>query len=91
MQVGLTEPPQNPGLPNDKTLKLPTLPDKFRPPSLRIGGEESTVGTGPARSYLDLEARPPHVAYPPRPVAGSIADLDVVMDHCDFGRSKVRT
>jgi len=88
LQVGLTEPPQNPGLPNDKTLKLPTLPDKFRSPSLRIGGVESTIGTGPARSYLDLEAQPPHVAYPPRPVAGSIADLDIVMDHCDFGRSK---
>jgi hypothetical protein len=90
LQIGLTESPKNPGIPKDKTLNLPTLPERFRSPSLRIGGIESTAGAGPTRVYLDIQVQPPDVAYPPRPVAGSIADLDIVMDNCDFGRSKVR-
>lgn len=32
---------------------------------------------------------PPNLAYPPRPVPGSVADLDVIMDHCDFSQGKV--
>ncbi|RXW22911.1 hypothetical protein EST38_g2926 [Candolleomyces aberdarensis] len=48
----------------------------------------STKGQGPRRVYVSLEAQPPHVAYPPRPIPGSVADLDVVMAHCDYGKRK---
>ncbi|THH01329.1 hypothetical protein EW026_g1363 [Hermanssonia centrifuga] len=47
-----------------------------------------TVGVGPKRVYLDLHSHPPNVAYPPRPVPGSVADMDVIMDHCDFSTGK---
>jgi WD repeat and SOF domain-containing protein 1 len=40
--------------------------------------------------YLDIQAKPPDTAYPPRPVPGSVADMDIVMDHCDFSTQKVR-
>lgn len=33
---------------------------------------------------------PPNVAYPPRPVPGSVADMDVIMKHCNFSAHKVR-
>lgn len=48
-----------------------------------------TRGVGPKRTYLDLNSQPPNVAYPPRPIPGSVADLDVVMEHCDFSNKKV--
>lgn len=44
---------------------------------------------GAKRVYLDLQAKLPNVAYPPRPVPGSVADLDVIMDYCDFSQNKV--
>lgn len=46
-------------------------------------------GKGPKRTYLDIQSQPPDVAYPPRPVSGSVADMDHIMAHCDFGQSKV--
>ncbi|KAI5475054.1 glycosyltransferase family 32 protein [Pseudohyphozyma bogoriensis] len=59
------------------------------PPSYGDRGR-SFAGAGAGRKYLPLPeyqdvARSP---YPPRPVAGSAIDLDVVMDHCDFGTGK---
>ncbi|KAJ7714932.1 hypothetical protein B0H14DRAFT_3634291 [Mycena olivaceomarginata] len=36
----------------------------------------------------DIQSKPPSVAYPPRPVSGSIADLDVIIEHCDFGEGE---
>lgn len=50
----------------------------------------TTQGIGPARTYLDIGGRRGQVAYPPRPMAGSTADLDILFDHCDFGVDKVR-
>jgi len=47
-----------------------------------------TGGTGPRRVYLDIPK--PNLAYPPRPVPGSVADLDMIMNHCDYDRHKVR-
>lgn len=50
-----------------------------------------------SRHYFDLEApdayslRPVHaesLAYPPRPVPRAAIDLDIVMEHCDFGTGK---
>ena len=81
--IGLTVPPFNPALPPRKVAKIPS---RFRPPAAAIG---ETTGHGPKRVYLDVQARPPNVAYPPRPVPGSVADLDIVMDLCEFP-SKVR-
>ncbi|KIY62073.1 hypothetical protein CYLTODRAFT_384089 [Cylindrobasidium torrendii FP15055 ss-10] len=41
-------------------------------------------GVGPKRVYLDLTKQRPDVAYPPRPVPGSVVDLDIIHRHCDF-------
>lgn len=81
--VGLTVPPPNPALPPRKVAKIPS---RFRPPGAAVS---ETLGHGAKRVYLDVQARPPSVAYPPRPVPGSVADLDIIMDLCEFP-SKVR-
>jgi len=88
-QIGLTHPPQNPALPA-KPRKI--TPSRYRPPAdvITIDTDTDTLGVGPRRVYLDIQSAPPNVAYPPRPVPGSVADMDVVMDHCDFSTSKVR-
>ena len=86
LEIGLTE-----------TLVNPTLPHK--PPALKPSRYLSpdsdnivvdTHGVGPKRVYLDLQSHPPNVAYPPRPVPGSVADMDEIMRHCDFSANKVR-
>jgi len=76
--IGLTVAPLNPALPPRKVAKIPS---RFRPPGAAVG---ETIGHGPKRVYLDIQARPPDVAYPPRPVPGSVADLDIIMDLCEF-------
>lgn len=48
-----------------------------------------TNGHGPDRVYPELRATPPNIAYPPRPATGSIADLDIVMNYCDFSQKQV--
>ena len=85
-QIGLTEEIINPALP---PLKKTTLPSRFRPPP-KVPVTK-TKGIGSKRVYLDIQAQPPNVAYPPRPVPGSVADLDIVMDNCDFSENKVRS
>ncbi|KAI0348387.1 hypothetical protein BDW22DRAFT_83853 [Trametopsis cervina] len=60
-----------------------------RPPTASPGGSE---GVGPERVY----ARPAHAeakwreqgAYPPRPQQGSAADMDMIMDYCDYSQGK---
>ncbi|EMD41993.1 hypothetical protein CERSUDRAFT_90589 [Gelatoporia subvermispora B] len=79
-QLGFTTPPPNPALP---ARKAATIPSRFRSPIV-----SNTVGTGAKRVYPDIQAQPPNVAYPPRPPPGSVADLDVVMDHCDFSTNQ---
>lgn len=81
-QIALTEEPVNPALPPSRKA----LPSRFRPPPRSTF--TSSRGIGSKRVYLDIQARPPNVAYPPRPVPGSVADLDIVMDHCDFSQNK---
>ena len=83
--IGFTVPPLNPALPPRKVAKIPS---RFRPPRAAIS---ETVGHGSKRVYLDIQARPPNVAYPPRPVPGSVADLDIVMNFCDYSTAKVTT
>lgn len=82
-QVGLSAPPLNPALP---PRKVPTIPSRFRPPPGPVA--TTTRGDGPRRVYLDVQSLPPNLAYPPRPVPGSVADLDIIMDHCDFSQGK---
>lgn len=82
-QVGLSSPPLNPALP---PRKVPTIPSRFRPPPGPVA--TTTRGDGPRRVYLDVQSLPPNVAYPPRPVPGSVVDLDIIMDHCDFSQGK---
>lgn len=81
--MNFTTRPLNPALPakNAPIVLQPKIPSET---GLR------TAGHGPKRVYLDIQAKPPNVAYPPRPVPGSVADLDIVMDHCDFSQQKVR-
>ncbi|KDQ63507.1 hypothetical protein JAAARDRAFT_120845 [Jaapia argillacea MUCL 33604] len=79
-QIGFTSPAINPALPPKKPVSLPS---RFRPPFVT-----NSQGIGPKRVYLDIQSQPPRVAYPPRPVPGSVADLDVIMEHCDFTNKK---
>ncbi|KAJ6588431.1 glycosyltransferase family 32 protein [Mycena capillaripes] len=86
-QIGLVEPPLNPALPpKSRTIS----PSRYRPPSTVVGSaaDTDTLGVGPKRIYPDIQSTPPHISYPPRPVPGSVADLDVVMKHCDFSQGK---
>lgn len=87
LQIGLRQELDNPALP---PLSRAKIPSKYRPPPTVKSTVTSTRGTGSKRVYLDIQSRPPNLAYPPRPVPGSIADLDIVMDHCDFTYGKVR-
>ncbi|OCH94781.1 hypothetical protein OBBRIDRAFT_789030 [Obba rivulosa] len=79
-QLGFTTPPLNPALP---ARKAATIPSRFRSPIVT-----NTVGTGAKRIYPDVQAQPPDVAYPPRPPPGGVADLDVVMENCDFSANR---
>ncbi|KAJ7135408.1 glycosyltransferase family 32 protein [Mycena crocata] len=85
-QIGLLDPPLNPALPpKPRTIS----PSRYRPPSNDAGSADTdTLGVGPKRTYLDIQSAPPHVSYPPRPIPGSVVDLDVVMKHCDFSQGK---
>ncbi|KAF5311741.1 hypothetical protein D9619_003462 [Psilocybe cf. subviscida] len=75
-------------------LRLKSIPDNpALPPrrtSLPSQGQYATEtrGTGAKRIYLDIQSAPENIAYPPRPVPGSVADFDVIMDHCDFSEKK---
>lgn len=80
-QVGLRGSLQNPALPRRRT----PIPSQLQPTNLST---TLTDGIGPKRVYIDVQ-NPPNFAYPPRPVPGSIADLDVVMEHCDFSSGNV--
>ena len=85
LQVGLKHAPVNPAVPK----KTPAIkPTRYRPPNTRDVITDTT-GAGPKRVYLDIQSLSPDVAYPPRPVPGSVADMDQVMRHCDFAQNKV--
>ena len=79
--IGLPAPPINPALP---PRKASSVPSRFRSPHAT-----DTIGIGAKRVYLDIQSKYPNVAYPPRPLPGSVADMDVVMDHCNFSQNKV--
>jgi len=83
-QIGLTSPLTNPAIPpQPKLSKSPRLRNKQDVPN----GIKNR-GNGPKRVYLDIQSKPPHVSFPPRPVPGSVADMDHIMRHCDFSKGK---
>lgn len=50
------------------------------------------IGKGPERNVLtSFEHALPNPAFAPRPVPGSIIDLDVILQKCDFSTNKVCT
>ncbi|KAK7045661.1 hypothetical protein VNI00_007494 [Paramarasmius palmivorus] len=67
-QLEFTQSPENPAL----------------PPRSPLGDPHGTIGIGPKRVYLDMQSDGQNLAYPPRPMPGSVADLDIIMQHCDF-------
>ncbi|KAF5337269.1 hypothetical protein D9611_003102 [Ephemerocybe angulata] len=71
-----------------KHIENPSLP--LQRPNLTPEQDSitSTHGEGPRRVYFARTQEPPNTAYPPRPVPGSVADLDMVMEHCDFTEHK---
>ncbi|KAF9015052.1 glycosyltransferase family 32 protein [Cyathus striatus] len=81
-QIRFKSPPINPALP---PRRVPSPSEFTSPPESYVS---NTKGVGPKRIYLDIQSQPPTNAYPPRPVPGSIADLDIVMEHCDFSHKK---
>lgn len=83
--VGLISPPPNPALP--KQQRIP--PSRYSALGSPSGLGVDTIGVGAKRVYLDIQSAPPNVAYPPRPVPGSVADMDIIMKHCDFSENKV--
>lgn len=84
-KISLTSKLYNPALPPQTKRSKPA---RYRTPNTPNVITEST-GTGAKRVYLDIQSHPPNTAYPPRPVPGSVADMDHVMTYCDFGQSKV--
>ncbi|KAI0756590.1 hypothetical protein C8Q80DRAFT_1089994 [Daedaleopsis nitida] len=78
--IGMVAPPVNPALPPKKAS---TIPSRFRPPSVT-----DTFGIGARRVYLDIQSKAPNLAYPPRPYPGSVADMDVIMENCDYSQGK---
>lgn len=81
-EIRMAVKPQNPGIPP---------PEHQRSFSNGAHRAPSTIGVGSRRAYIDIQAEPPNTAYPPRPPPGTVADLDVIMDNCDFDDHKVGT
>ncbi|KAJ8083961.1 hypothetical protein PM082_002728 [Marasmius tenuissimus] len=77
-EIGLSKLVDNPGLPPRKHS------GKTEKPSSN-GAITITNGVGSKRVYLDIKRKGP---YPPRPIPGSIMDLDIVFQHCDFYSDK---
>ncbi|QRV78394.1 Glycosyltransferase sugar-binding region containing DXD motif [Ceratobasidium sp. AG-Ba] len=76
--IELTKPPQNPSVPAARWINN----------ELKAHGQEVTysIGTGFPRRYPTIKRQGPN--YPPRPPPGAIADLDIIMDRCEFSTNK---
>ena len=82
IEMGFTAPPRNPALPASVNLK----PPKFQEGSSVV---QYTIGTGAERIYPGPRNQASDFGHPPRPIPGSIADLDKILEQCDFGTGKV--
>ncbi|KAF7346841.1 hypothetical protein MSAN_01823300 [Mycena sanguinolenta] len=77
-EIGLPDPPPR-----------TTSTSRYNPHSAVVASADTdTLGAGPKRLYPDIQSTPPHVSYPPRPLPGSVTDLDIVMKYCDFSTGK---
>ena len=81
--IGFSSAISNPALPPRKAARLPP---RLRPVSKSV---TTTLGVGPRRVYLDIQSPQSEKSHPPRPITGSTADLDIVMNHCDFSTNQV--
>ncbi|KAH9944136.1 uncharacterized protein BXZ73DRAFT_96633 [Epithele typhae] len=63
-------------------LKNPSLPAVMRPP-VPEAPIRYTIGTGGERLYPEVRAARPAFGHPPRPIPGSTADFDLILDNCD--------
>ncbi|ESK97978.1 snorna binding protein [Moniliophthora roreri MCA 2997] len=77
-KIGLSKVPNNPALPFRQDARV----------SSNSAVYTTTHGVGSKRIYLGLRSQTHNAAYPPRPVPGSIVDLDILMQHCDFTQGK---
>ena len=84
-KIAFNDLPTNPAIPHRPKAAKPPRYRSLTDPSVYVG----THGIGSKRVYLDIQSQPPNIAYPPRPVPGSIADMDIIMKHCDFSQNKV--
>ncbi|KAG8947721.1 hypothetical protein FRC04_010495 [Tulasnella sp. 424] len=84
-EIRLAIPPVNPGIPPGKHQRKPKKSDRTYAIPERT---PSTIGIGSRREYINITAHPPNIAYPPRVPTGSVADLDVIMENCDFSQQK---
>ncbi|KAF9244599.1 hypothetical protein BU15DRAFT_71568 [Melanogaster broomeanus] len=85
-QVGFTSSILNPASP---PAKAQTVVSPFTPPPGPV--ITTTRGAGPRRTYhitQNLTEDFATTAYPPRPISGSVADLDVILDQCNFANGK---
>jgi DDB1- and CUL4-associated factor 13 len=64
-----------------------TLINPARPSE--VPGTAGTMGVGSSRVYGSPEVDSHFGTYPPRPVPGSAADMDRIMQHCDYSSGKV--
>ncbi|KIL00231.1 hypothetical protein PAXRUDRAFT_130333 [Paxillus rubicundulus Ve08.2h10] len=85
-QIGFTASIPNPALP---PARAHTLVSPFTsPPGPVI---TTAQGVGPRRTYhltQNLTDNLATTAYPPRSISGSIADLDIILDQCNFANGK---
>lgn len=92
--------PEN--VPISPALRNPAVPEALLPPLTDVntatGDNQRTtttpksqlVGIGPERNFLTTwDSVDAHPGFPPRPVPGSIMDLDLVDERCNFGTGKV--
>ncbi|KAF9270182.1 hypothetical protein L218DRAFT_18039 [Marasmius fiardii PR-910] len=78
--IGLTKNVDNPA--------LPPKSDRWKTQPSTKSVVTNTNGVGSKRLYLDIKHQERNIAYPPRPVPGSIIDLDVIKHHCDYFHKK---
>ena len=82
IEVGMSVALKNPALPAN-IVRIP-LDDGDNKPV------QHTVGIGPERVYPAVQRTTTSHGYPPRPPAGSAADLDRIFTKCDDDQGNVR-
>lgn len=85
-RVGVPTALYNPSIPPASNFSTVS---KSAPPYVVDGIDNVTISVGPLRIYIANEPQGHNVAYPPRPKVGSIADLDKIMQYCDFTTDQV--